>query len=149
MKLIDNLTSSKTSYEPYKYVMQDTSSLYIGAKFSYEELTECEQLPFKMRTVVAQYLLKEQDPETTLESAIYYLEKDSFVFKVLEQLKTRVKVQELVLKKGLFGKESSQYVEKKYKLNELAEINLAKKKGAGMVVTEVIISKLALMSFTV
>lgn len=149
MKLIDNLTSSKTTYEPYKYVMQDTGSLYIGAKFSYNELTECEMLPFKMRTVVAQYLLKEQDGETTLESALYYLEKDSFVYKVLEQLKVRVKVQELVKKKSLFGKESSCYSEKKYKLNELVEINLAKKKGAGMVVTEIIISKLALMSFTV
>lgn len=146
--MFDSLKNSKISYEPYKYIMQDTGSLYIGAKFSYDELVNNETLSFKMKAIISQYILKETDPATTLESHMYYMESGTFVYNTYEQLKVRVKAQVLQEKKSLFGKKSSHYVEKVYSLKELADTNLAKKKGAGMVITEIVISKLALMSFT-
>lgn len=147
--MFESLRNSKISYEPYKYVMQDTGSLYIGARYSYEELLDSEVLGFKMKAIISQYLLKEASADTTLESQLYYLEKDTFIYKTLEQLKVRVKAQVLETKKSLFGKEKSGYKEKVLTLKELTDMNLAKKKGAGMVITEIVISKLSLMSFTV
>lgn len=147
MKL-EKLKNSKTTYEPYKFIMQDTGSLYIGAKFSYEELIKNELLSFKMKAIISQYVLKESDIGTTLESELYYIEKGSFLYEVYEQLKVRVKVLELTEIKGLFGKKRTEYRENIYSLEDFSDINLAKKKGAGLVVTEMIVSKLALMSFT-
>ena len=147
--MFDNLKESKTSYEPFKHVMQDTTSIFLGAKLSYAELLESEFLNFKVKAIINHYLLKEADKETTLESQMYYLEKGTFIFETLKQLKLRVKVQVLETKKGLFGKQRTEYHEKVLSLDELTNINLAKKKGMGMVITEIIISKLALMSFSV
>lgn len=147
--MFEKLSGNKSVYEPYKYIMQDTGSLYIGAKYSYEELLECEEFSFKMKAIISHYVLKDSDEKTTFESELYYLEKDSNLYKLFSQLKMKVKVQELQERKSLFGKKRTEYSEKVYSLSDLTNINLAKKKGGGMVVTEVIISKLALMTFTV
>ncbi len=144
----DSIKRGTTTYEPYKHIMQDTGSLYIGAKSSYRELTDNDDLNFKMKAIIKQYILKEADPENTIESQLYYLEQGTFIYEVYSQLKVKVKTQVLTQKKSLFNKNRMVYKEKIYTLNELTDINLAKKKGMGMVITEIIISKLALMSFT-
>ena len=147
--MFDGLKNSQTSYEPYKYILQDTGNIFIGAKFSYRELLENEAVSFKLKAIISQYILKEADPENTIESQLYFLEEGNFIFDTLMQLKVKVKSQVQVEKKTLFGKTKIRYQEKTYSLKELTEINLAKKKACGMVITEMIISKLALMSFTV
>lgn len=147
--MFDGLKSNQTSYEPYKYILQDTGSIYIGAKFSYKELLENENTGFKLKAIISQYLLKEADSENTLESQLYFLEQGNFIFETLLQLKVRVKVQAQVEKRNIFGKTKVKYQEKVYTLKELTDINLARKKASGMVITEMIISKLALMGFTV
>ena len=149
MKLIDDFSSSKSTYEPYKYIMQDTGSLYIGAKLTYSELIAHEQCGFKLKAIITQYVLKATDISNSLESEFYYLTGDSFVYETFEQLKARVRVRIPVQKKNIFGKVSTVYTEKTYTIKELVNINLAKKKGMGLVITEVILSKLALMSFVV
>lgn len=147
--MLDELKHSSTKYEPYKHVMQDTGSLYIGAKSTYLELTENEDLSFKMKAIIKQYILKEADENNTLESEFFYMTNEGFIYEVYSQLKVKIKVQVLEEKKKLFGKKETVYVEKVYSLKDLVNINLAKKKGMGMVITEIIISKFALMSFTV
>lgn len=147
--MFDNLKGSSTTYEPYKYILQDTGHVYIGAKFSYEELLLNEGMSFKLKSIISHYILKEADPRNTLESELYYLEEGSFIFETLMQLKVKVKAQVQVEKKGLLGKTRLKYCERVYSLKELTDINLARKKAAGMVITEMIVSKLALMSFTV
>lgn len=147
--MLDNIRNTKISYEPYKYIMQDTGSLYIGAKYSFKELLDNELVGFKMKAIISHYILKEADVETSLESQFYYMEKSSFVYDTFYQLKAKVKVLEVVEKKNIFGKKKVQYVEKIYSIEDFTDINLAKKKGAGIVITEIIISKLALMSFSV
>jgi len=147
--LFDRLTENTTSYEPYKHVLLDTSSLYIGARFSYEELLQNESLSFKMKAIISQYILKNESPETTVESQLYYLSRDSFVYEVLKQLKTRVKVQVIDEKKSKPEKDRIVFKEKTYSLDELIDINLAKKKGMGLLINEIIISKFALMAFNV
>lgn len=133
----------------FKYVMQDTGSVYLGARLSFAELLEQEMVPFKLKAILNHYILKEVDADNTMESQFYYLEPGNFLYETLNQLKIRVKVNVLVKKKTMFGKIKHCYVEKVLSLKELTEMNLAKKKASGMIIREIIISKLALMGFSV
>ena len=133
----------------FKYFMQDTGSIYLGAKFSYAEILEQEMVSFKYKSIIEHYILKDTDPETTLESQLYYMTPDQFSYKTYMQLKAKVKVSMLMPKKSLFGGAKAIYQNKMVKLDELVNMNLAKKKQCGMVIQELTLSKLALMAFNV
>ena len=60
-----------------------------------------------------------------------------------------MKVNVLEEKKNIFGKKRSIYVEKRLSLKELTDMNLARKKMSGMIIREIIVSKLAMMGFSV
>ena len=136
----------KTVYEDFKYSMQDTNRVYVGCKYTFEELLDEEDLLFKFRLVVERYILPEADPEDTLESHLYYLRPDGFTVKLYKRLKARVKVGVIEEKKSLFGKTGKQYVSKTLTIDELVNISPARKQQKGMVVQELSVSKLALMS---
>ena len=136
-------------YEDYKYVMTDTSSIYLGAKYSYEEILKSSEVPFKFQAVVEHYISKDTAPETTPESHFFYMTRDSFSYKTYEKLKTRVKVCEMTEKKGLFGRVKSQYIQKLYPLEAFCDINLAQKKMRGIVIQEIVLSKLAMTFFEI
>lgn len=140
---------SVSRYEDFKYVMQDTGNLYLGAKYSYEELLSEEMVPFKLKAIINHYILKEASPDTTLESQIYYLDRESFLYEVFCQLKVKVKVQIQMEVKGLFQKGKIRYRERIFSLNEFTGMNLAKKKASGVIIREIIISKLGMMTFSV
>ena len=74
----------KTVYENYKYSLQDTAKVYIGAKYTFAELLEQDEVAFKFRLIVERYILaeKEVDPQDTLETHLYYLKPDSFLVKI-------------------------------------------------------------------
>ena len=149
MKIDLSSTLSTTQYEDFKYVLQDTGSISIGAKYTYKELMENELVPFKLKAIMEHYMFKEADPETTLESEFYYLETGTFLYEVFSQMKIKVKVQQQEEVKSLFGKKKLLYKEKLLSLKELTDLNLAKKKASGMIIREIVISKLGLMTFSV
>ena len=84
----------KTVYENYKYSLQDTAKVYIGAKYTFAELLEQDEVAFKFRLIVERYILaeKEVDPQDTLETHLYYLKPDSFLVKIYDRIKARVKI---------------------------------------------------------
>ena len=133
----------------FKYFMQDTGSLYLGARYSYTEILEDEMVTFKYKSIVEHYILKDTDPETTLESQLYYMTPEQFSYRTYIQLKARVKVSMLTNKKRLFGGSGATYESKVLKLDELVGMNLAQKKKCGLVIQELVLSKLALMAFSV
>lgn len=139
----------ETENRDYKYFMQDAGNIYLGAKLSYAEILQDEMVNFKYKSIVEHYILKDTDPETTLESQLYYMTREQFSYRTYEQLKARVKVSVLTEKKSLFGKKKTGYVTKLCKLEELVDMNLAQKKAKGVVIQELAISKLALMTFSV
>ncbi len=142
---------TKVDYQDndFKYFMQDTGSIYLGARFSYAEILAQEMVSFKYKSIVEHYILKDTDPQTTLESQLYYMTPDQFSYKTYLQLKARVKVSMLAVRKSLLGKEKTGYVNKVMKLDEIVAMNLAQKKKCGMIVQELILSKLAIMGFNV
>ncbi len=93
------MLSQKQSYEDYKYVMVDTGNVYLGAKYTYGEILQNEDVPFKIRTIVERYILPQADAETTLESEFYYMAQDSLTYRTYRQLKVKVKCSRLVEKK--------------------------------------------------
>ena len=50
----------KTVYENYKYSLQDTAKVYIGAKYTFAELLEQDDVAFKFRLIVERYILAEK-----------------------------------------------------------------------------------------
>ena len=133
---------NKTSYEPGKYIMQDVGTLYVGTKYTFEEILESEEIPFKFRLLCERYLLPEADREDTLETTLYYLDPKSFVVKILKQLKSKVKVNVLVEKK-----DKTEYTTKNLTIEELVAITATDKESQGMVIQELAVSKFALMAF--
>ena len=43
----------------FKYVMQDVSKVYIGAKYTYQEMMDTDEIPFKLKAILSHYILKE------------------------------------------------------------------------------------------
>ncbi len=138
---------NKTVYEDYKYCIQDVSNLYIGSRYTMGELLEDENVSFKFRLIVERYIMPESDPEDTLETHLYYLDEKSFNVKIYRQLKARVKVNVIGEKKSLTGKVTREYTTKVMPVEQLVKLSVREKEQLGMVVQELILSKLALMGF--
>ncbi len=137
---------NKQQYEDYKYVMQDTYQIYLGSKYTFGEIVENEEIPFKFRLLVERYVYQEVDPSTTLESQIYYLEPKGMVFHTYKHIRMKVKVNVLKEKRTLKGRKW-EYTTQILPIEKLAEIPPAKKEEMGMVIQEILCSKLALMTF--
>jgi len=134
--------SESRIYEDGKYCMQDTGNLYIGCKYSIAELIEDEEIPFKFRLMSERYLFDKNDPEDTLETALYYLEKTDFHTKIYKQLRAKVKILILQEKGG-----AKRYVTKQIPVQDLTALSFEQKEKMGLIVQELAISKLALMAF--
>lgn len=151
----------KTTYEDYKYCLQDAGSIYLGAKYTFQEILDNEEINFKLRLVVNKYILPEADPEDSIESHLYYLDSKSFLVKLYDRLKVRVKVNVIEEKKlkqfSSVGKTASdigaktgggiqqKYVTKTLTIKELTAIPAGEKERKGMVIQEIKFSKLALL----
>ncbi len=129
----------------FKYYMQDIERNYFGAKYNYLELLDNEMVPFKFKTIITKYLKDEVDLETSLESHFYYMTSETFDYRVYKQLKTRVRVSQY---KNPSKKEKG-FTEKVYTITQLVNIPASEKEESGMLIRELIISKLALFGFSV
>ena len=137
----------KKRYDDYKYVMQDTYQLYLGAKYSFEELIDNEEVPFKFRLIVERYIYQDVDPQTTLESQLYYMTSKDLQYRIYRQIKMKVKVNVIEEKKSLTGKCKKVYTTRILPIEELVKMTPAEKEEKGMVIQELMCSKLALMTF--
>lgn len=127
----------------FKYVMQDTSHVFMGGRMSYEDMMTWEDTPFKIKAIVNKYFMGKE--ESSLAETIFALEQDDFRYQILKQLKIKIKAGTYQMKKRLFGKEEEKYVSKLYTLDEFMELAQAEKR---LVTEEFIFSKLALMAFS-
>lgn len=137
----------KTIYEDQKYCMQDVGNVYVGTKYTIDEILENEEIPFKFRLVTERYILPEADREDTLESHLYYLDAKSFLVKIYKQIKAKVKVNLIETKHTITGKEKASYVTKTMTVEQLAAMSPEEKEKVGVVIQEISVSKFALMAF--
>ena len=130
-------------YTDYKYIMQDVSSIYLGAKYTYEELTENEEIPFKIKSLVNRYIKQELSEEgVSLESHFDYMEEKGFAYQTFLQLKTKVRISILEQKKRRKGEPA--YVSRTLKLQDFVKIPPDEKEEKGILIQEISFSKLAL-----
>ena len=62
---------NKTVYEDYKYCIQDTGNLYVGAKYTINEIAGNEDILFKFRKVCGESLKNGSDGDDSLETILY------------------------------------------------------------------------------
>ena len=134
-------------YEDYKYCIQEISTVYIGCKYTFAEILEEENIPFKFRAVAENYILPKADMEDTLETHLYYLPADSFLVKIYDRLKAKVKINIIEEKKHLNGKIKREYTTKILSVKQLSSMPVEEKQKYGVVIQELSVNKLALMSF--
>ncbi len=136
---------SKQVYEDYKYCMQDTGRIYLGCRYTFAELLNEEDVPFKFRLIAEKYVMEKVRAEDTLETHLYYLEPDSFLVRLYRQMKAKIRVNVLEEKKGLFGGVRKEYVTRLLDIERLVRLTPAQKEQKGLVVQEFSVSKLALL----
>ncbi|MCD7818451.1 MAG: hypothetical protein LUH07_05315 [Lachnospiraceae bacterium] len=135
-------------YRDYRYIMQDTGRLYVGGKFSFGDLVEEKDVPFKFQAIMSTYVIKELDPDTTVESLFYYMEATGMVYKTFEALRTKIKVSELKEIRKFGGGTKKEYREQIYSLDDFIAMKPAEKEQKGILIQEIQCSKLAIMSFS-
>ncbi|MBR3762884.1 MAG: hypothetical protein IKK59_09130 [Lachnospiraceae bacterium] len=136
-------------YQDYRYILQDTGALYVGARFSFGDIAKEEEIPFKFRSIMMRHILQEVDQEDTFESIFYYMKHEGYAYEVFAQLRTKVKVSQLTEVKHMFGRTEWIYKEHVYKLKEFVALSKSEKEKLGIVVQEIQFSKLAIMTFSV
>ena len=139
--------ADKNFYEDGKYCIQDFSTLYIGTKFNKNELLEYDEIPFKFRLVTERYFAPEWNEPYDLEAFLFYLSNNGLTYKILKQLKAKVRITQLDLKKCNGIKGDCVYVTKTLPIDEYVSINIRARDDSCITVQELSVSKLALMGF--
>lgn len=131
--------------DDFKYYMQDIERHYFGGRYNYSEILKNEIAPFKFKTIITKYLKDEVDYDTTLESHLYHLNTEGFDYRIYKQLRARIRVSQYKNP----DKREKGFKEKIYTVEQLVKIDPAEKERMGMIINELIISKLALFGFSI
>lgn len=135
------------SYEDYKYVLQDTYHIFIGAQYTIEELIDNEDIPAKLRIVLERYLYTEETKQITLGEYFHGMHDKSLFYRVYKQLKTNLRVSMKNEKKRRRSKEASPYETVTLSLEALMKMSPEEKQRKELMIQEIIVSKLAMMTF--
>ena len=131
----------ETENRDFKYFMQDVSKVYIGARYSYQEMMEVEHLPFKLKAILSHYILKDVSGDTTPENHIFFMKDTDLSYMVYKQLKAAFKMSFPFLnKKGAW-----QYKSEYHTIDEIVQNESWKAQMDEIVVEEVVITKLQIM----
>lgn len=132
----------RSEYEPYKYVIQDITHVYIGCFFTLQEIMEFEDAPFKVKAAFSKYFMIDalNGPETKLSDYIFDVDQKSFSYQVLLKLKTKVKYS---IPKS-FEKDKG-YRNQVVSLEQFLGDSLIREHRGQVIVEEICFSKLALM----
>ncbi len=136
---------NKTVYEDYKYCMQDTGNLYVGAKYTINEIAENEDILFKFRKVCVESLKNGSDGDDSLETILYYMQPGDFRVQVLKQMRSKVRVN-IIKEKSFFGKKKKEYVTEFMSIPNLVSMTKDEKESVGLVIQELRVNKLALLT---
>lgn len=128
----------------FKYVMHDLTNLYIGARHTYDELMVSEEIPFKLKTLISRFVLREVAGSTKIEDHIFYLKETDMSYQIYKQMKARFRLN--VWKDEKDGVKTPGYRSETYRINEiLGNEELMRKKDI-ILVEEVHITKLGLLA---
>lgn len=131
----------------FKYIMQDLYRLYFGVKTTYREILENEEAYYRFKALCRQYMIKQVDKDTTLESHLYHMASDSPEADIYRQIGARVKLSVPTIKKGLLGREQVIFKEEIWKIDDLVAVTPQEKERRMIVLSELQIPKVKLREF--
>ena len=127
----------------FKYVMHDLTNIYIGAKHTYNELLVLEEVPFKLKTLISRFFLREVDGDTRIEDHIFYLKETDMSYQIYKEMKARFRLS--VWKDESDGVKKPGYRSQTYRIAEIIGNEELMRKRDITIVEEVHITKLGLM----
>ena len=133
--------------EDFKYIMQDTMKVYLGASYSYDELMKDEHTPFKLKAIIQQYMRKDVAGDITLAQHVMQLKEESLSYMAYHQLKVKIKVTLLGSKQGKKGQKENEC--KLMPLDAFMEYMKTYPADGDFFIEEVCVSKLSLMGFSI
>lgn len=125
----------------YKHVVQDATNAYIGGRLSYGEMMDIDEIPFKFKTLLSRYVLKEVDPQTTIENHIFYMKPEDETYMVYKRIKAKFGMY-------IFDEAKGSYVRKEYKIDEIVGNEELFRQRNTIFVEEMHIYKLNLLSIS-
>lgn len=126
----------------FKYVLQDVTKIYVGAKFTYQEMMDKDEIPFKLKAILSHYMLKEVAADTTPENHVFYIQENDLSYMVYKQLRAKFKMDFPMLSK----KGSWQYKSEYHTIEEIVSNKEWHEKKDQIVIEEMIITKMHIMS---
>ena len=120
------------------------------AKYTYDEIMNVDEVPFKLKVILSHYMLKEVAGNTTLENHIFYMKPDDMSYMVYKRMKARFKLN--VFKEDGHGKGKPGYIQKEYKIQDIVEgpeAAMLHEKMNQIFVEEMHITKLGLLSVSI
>ena len=132
----------------YKYILDELTILHVGVRWAYRELQDNIDFSYKFRCIIKKIILQEVDPDTTIESHLYYMKPEDESCKVLTLLKTKVRLY-VPVKKEHRGKVTTSYEERVLSTGELASLSPEQKEKMGIMLSELQISKMGLMTYAI
>ncbi len=129
----------------YKYIIEDFSNYYIGARLSYQELADDENTPGRLKDAVYRTFFKEIAPSMTIGEHLLKLEDTSVCHMAFSQLRIRIKVTALIQKPDKKGNLKEVYETKDYSLDEFLKQKEIKENPEQYLIQEICFKKRHLM----
>ena len=136
-----------TDNRDYKHIIQDITNIYVGGRLSYAEMMNMDEVPFRLKTVFAHYMLKEVAGDTTLENHLFYMDKDSMSYMIYKKMKCRFLLN--VFYEDAGGKDKPGYRVNEYTIDEVLDNETIMANKDVTFLTEIRISKLKLAGIPV
>lgn len=125
----------------YKHIVQDPTNAYIGARLTYGELMEIDEIPFKLKTILSHYILKEVDKDTTIENHIFYMKPEDESYMIYKRIKAKFGMY-------VFDEKKKSYVRREMKIDEIVKDEYLHEHMDTVFVEEMHIYKLNLLSIS-
>lgn len=137
-----------STYEDFKYILQDVGHVYFGRELTYQEILEREDVPFKFKAILSAYISKESSFDVKFTDHLMSIDQEGFGFQIYKQLKMQIRIFYKEEKKGLFGT-STKWVHKTCNLEQFCNEYSKKIDYDTVMIEDISISKLALMTISI
>ena len=122
----------------YKHVVQDVTNLYIGAKLTYGEMLDMDEIPFKFKIILSRYILKEMSRETNIENHIFFMKKEDMSYMIYKKLKAKFRLY-------VFDEKKESYIAHDLKIEDIVDDEYLHENMNTIFVEEMHISKINLL----
>lgn len=133
----------------FKYVIQDFSNVYIGARLSYEELTLLDDTPQRLKSALFRSMLDDEKKKQRICDRLLKLEEGSAEYMMYLQLKMQIRIVKPVVRVDRKGKQHVEYKTTSYAFEDFMKMRGTKEAVSAQQISELTFKKLHLMSLAV